>query len=99
MRSDANYRLSDKYWSHPEESIIHKHPSNTSCDEYMHEHFTFPEQKDTTEEQGTTIPAGTLKVGDEISMRAAGMIVDLVEMQKDGLLKTWNDEEHDGPRL
>lgn len=69
FRLDANRRLVDKH--HPEETTIHIHPHGLSCGKYEHEEYKFPEQKDTTEEQGTPVKA----------------------------VLTWNDEDHDGPRL
>ena len=64
FRSDAERRRVDKY--HPEETTIHLHPHGLSCGPYKHEVYLFPEQKDTTEEQGETIPIGTLEIGDAI---------------------------------
>jgi hypothetical protein len=67
LRSNAERRRVDSY--HPEETTIHIHPHGLSCGRYEHEEYLFPEQKDTTEEQGTTtIPANTLQVGDEIKL-------------------------------
>lgn len=80
MREDANRRLLDRY--HPEESIIHMHDSKEPCDIYKHEEFRFPEQKVTTEEQGTDI-----------------IKKDMEEDMIKSFEQTWNDADHDGPRL